>query len=79
MDICPNPSLGFFYLSFNLETDTEFVIEIFSVAGSKVFSNIDLLPVGNDQILELDLGSQEPGVYLLQINGVIFDTKLVAG
>lgn len=77
LDIYPNPSSGIFNLSFNLETDTELVIEIFSVTGSKVFSNIDLLPAGNDNILELDLGSQEPGVYLLQINGVVHDTKLI--
>lgn len=75
--IYPNPSHGMFNLVFSSSSDTELNIEILSLLGSSIYSNTEYILPGENQIVNIDISNQEPGVYLLRINGVTSDTKLI--
>ncbi len=77
LDIYPNPSSGMFNLEFNIQSDTELLISVYSIIGSKVYTNTKVLSAGPSQIISIDLTDQQAGVYLLEINGVVLDKKLI--
>ncbi|MCF8369779.1 MAG: CotH kinase family protein [Bacteroidales bacterium] len=64
LNIYPNPFYTRFYMEFYLEKPEEVVINIFNVQLTKIFSqNFGNLPPGN-QIIEVDLPTDQPGNYL---------------
>jgi hypothetical protein len=75
--IYPNPSKGMFNLFFNSSSGTELNIEILSLLGSSIYNDTEYISAGENQVVPIDISDQEPGVYLLRINGTVSDTKLI--
>jgi hypothetical protein len=76
-NIYPNPSVGMFMLEMIEVTQADYRIQIFSANGAMIFEEV--MNSGNltEKKFEIDLSSQPAGVYLLKINGITIDTKLI--
>lgn len=64
VDVYPNPSNGQFTVDYQLQS-TQSLVEVFSVTGSKVYSQ----PLNSySGSLDIDLNSQAKGIYLIKIS-----------
>ncbi|MBN1116067.1 MAG: T9SS type A sorting domain-containing protein [Bacteroidales bacterium] len=77
LSVYPNPSDGLFKLEMDFEDESELNIEVYSIVGVKVYSDHRVISSGKNQVVNIDLTGTEQGVYLLQINGVMLNTKLI--
>lgn len=75
--IYPNPSNGLFNLTFIAPESGAYDIELFSLNGVRVYSDNFYAIAGETKVLEIDLLDASSGVYLIQLNGMVLNTKLV--
>jgi hypothetical protein len=75
--VYPNPSSGVFILEMLSTSGGEFRIQIFSTNGSAVFDQVMNFGNAQDNKFEVNLSSEMSGLFLLKINGITIDTKLV--
>jgi hypothetical protein len=75
--IYPNPSNGLFNLAFELPDNGEFIVEVFSLNGAKVYQEFFFAQAKENKLVTIDLSSFEKGIYLVKINGLALNTKLI--
>lgn len=75
--IYPNPTQGNVYVEFNTPIDGEFIVEVFSLTGMRVFEETKFVYSGKNQPVKIDLNEHSKGIYLLKINGIVLTTKII--
>jgi hypothetical protein len=75
--IYPNPSEGIFEIELFTTTEAEYRIQVFSASGILVFDRILNKSIENNSENSIDLSSQPRGIYLLKINGISINKKLI--
>ncbi|MEO0899957.1 MAG: PKD domain-containing protein [Bacteroidota bacterium] len=66
LDVYPNPSQGNLTLDLQLKDINEVSLEVFDLRGKKVFGEV--LGKGQQIIRNINLGAQDKGMYILQLN-----------
>ena len=77
LNIYPNPSTGIFFFELNTLTDDEYRIQIYSLSGSLVFDELLHIEANTQQKFRVDLADAESGVYIVKLNGIALDHKLI--
>ncbi len=75
--IYPNPSDGIFTVELISAGQNEYRVQIFSANGTCVFDRIINQAIANNSELKIDLSNQHTGMYLMKINGVSIQKKLI--
>jgi hypothetical protein len=75
--VFPNPSNGMFKVDFGVLEGGEYSLEIYSVSGSKVHSEVFLALPGEEKSLNIDLSAKSKGIYIVKMNGITLNTKLI--
>lgn len=75
--IYPNPSSGLFNLTFIAPSGGDFILEVYSVSGNRVYETSFYANASENKHVEVDLSSVSSGVYLVKLNGVVLNSKLV--
>jgi hypothetical protein len=73
----PNPSNGQFNLLFKVPNDGEFMVELFSLNGVKVFEEAYIAYAGETKNITIDVSKNTKGLYVIKVNGVSLQTKLI--
>ena len=69
-ELYPNPTEGHIYLSFDNSKEYDFIVNIYSLTGQKVYS--DRM---NKSTVELDISGFDKGIYLVELSGETVLTK----
>ncbi len=75
--IYPNPSKGLFNVKIEAGLDTEVLFEVYSLTGTLVLSERKAVYSNNSLPVTIDLSAQPKGVYIIKLNGVTFNEKLI--
>lgn len=77
LNIYPNPSDGLFYFDFNSFSESEYRIQVYSMTGSLITDQVLYMGTGTQHKFAIDLSEAESGAYIVKINGIALDRKLV--
>jgi hypothetical protein len=75
--IYPNPSDGIISLNLITPDNGSFKISLFSLSGIQIFEEVYFAQPGEETTEQIDISDQPKGVYLIKVNNIVLNAKLV--
>jgi hypothetical protein len=77
LSIYPNPSNGIFYFDFNALTENQYRVQVYNLTGSLVSDQMIYVNAGSQEKFAVDLSNAESGAYIVKLNGIALNRKLI--
>lgn len=75
--IYPNPSNGMVSIELPGILNADILIEIYSLTGARIYSNIHSVSTEHENTIQIDLTYIPHGVFMVKIDGALLNTKLI--